>query len=187
MIMPIVAYGHPTLRKKSIEIDKDYPDLKDLIDNMFETMYETNGIGLAAPQINKNIRLFIIDATPYSEILENHTNLKKVFINPKIIEKNGQEWPFMEGCLSIPGIMEKVIRESNIHIQYYDEHFNFYDEVIDGILSRIIQHEYDHIDGILFVDRINPLRKIMIKGKLNDISKGIVKNNYKMIFSKTKK
>lgn len=182
MILPIVSYGHPTLRKVCEDIDKDYPNLQQLIDDMFETMYAASGVGLAAPQVNKAIRLFVIDATPYSDEFPGETNLKKVFINPHIIEQEGEEWSFNEGCLSIPDIREDVIRKTDLRMQYYDEHFNFHDERLSGIFARVIQHEYDHLDGVLFVDRINPLRKIMLKRKLNDIAKGLVDTNYKMLF-----
>ncbi|WP_062038515.1 peptide deformylase [Lentimicrobium saccharophilum] len=187
MIMPIVAYGHPTLRKKAVDIDKDYPGLQQFIADMFETMYASNGVGLAAPQVNRSIRLFVIDATPYAEDFPGETNLKRVFINPRIIEEKGEEWSFNEGCLSIPEIREDVLRKTELHMQYYDEHFNYHDEVISGVLARVMQHEYDHLEGILFVDRINPLRRIMLKRKLTDITKGLVKTDYRMIFPLAKK
>ena len=187
MIMPIVAYGHPTLRKKAEVIDKDYPDLQQFIADMFETMYASNGVGLAAPQVNRSIRLFVIDATPYAEDFPGETNLKRVFINPRVVEERGEEWSFNEGCLSIPDIREDVLRKTELRIQYYDEQFNYHDEVISGVLARVMQHEYDHLEGVLFVDRINPLRKIMLKRKLTDITKGLVKTDYRMIFSLAKK
>lgn len=185
--MPIVAYGHPTLRKKAEVIDKDYPDLQQFIADMFETMYASNGVGLAAPQVNRSIRLFVIDATPYAEDFPGETNLKRVFINPRVVEERGEEWSFNEGCLSIPDIREDVLRKTELRIQYYDEHFNYHDEVISGVLARVMQHEYDHLEGVLFVDRINPLRKIMLKRKLTDITKGLVKTDYRMIFPLAKK
>lgn len=187
MIMPIVAYGHPVLRKKAENIDKNYPDLQQFIADMFETMYKSNGVGLAAPQVNRSIRLFVIDATPYAEDFPGETNLKRVFINPQIIEEKGEEWSFNEGCLSIPDIREDVIRKTELRLQYYDEDFNFHDEVITGVMARVMQHEYDHLEGVLFVDRISPIRKIMLKRKLTDISKGLVKTDYRMIFPIVKK
>lgn len=187
MIFPIVAYGHPNLRKESVDIDKDYPDLQQFIEDMFETMYVSNGVGLAAPQVNRSIRLFVIDATPYAEDFPGETELKKVFINARIVEETGEEWAFNEGCLSIPDIREDVMRKSDIRIEYYDENFVFHSQEIKGVLARVIQHEYDHLDGILFVDRINPLRKIIIKRKLADITKGLVKTDYRMIFPMLKK
>ncbi|HOI86914.1 MAG TPA: peptide deformylase [Lentimicrobium sp.] len=187
MIMPIVAYGHPTLRKKAEDITKDYPGLQQLIADMFETMYVSNGVGLAAPQVNRSIRLIVMDATPYADEFPGETNLKRVFINAKIVEETGEEWSFNEGCLSIPEIREDVMRRSELRMQYYDENFEFHDERITGVLARVIQHEYDHLEGILFVDRINPLRKIMLKRKLTEITKGMVKTDYRMLFPLAKK
>lgn len=187
MILPVLAYGHPALRKIAVEIDKDYPGLDQFIADMFETMYSSNGVGLAAPQVNRSIRLFVIDATPYADDFPGETDLKRVFINAHIVEESGEEWAFNEGCLSIPQIREDVVRKSELRIQYYDENFNFRDERLKGVFARVIQHEYDHLDGILFVDLINPLRKMMLKRKLSEISKGIVKTDYKMIFPLAKK
>lgn len=187
MILPVVAFGHPTLRKVAVDIDKDYPGLEQFIADMFETMYASNGVGLAAPQVNRSIRLFVIDATPYADDFPGETDLKKVFINARIVEEEGEEWSFNEGCLSIPEIREDVYRKPELRIQYYDEKFVFHDDRIKGVLARVIQHEYDHLDGILFVDLINPLRKIMLKRKLNDISKGLVKTEYKMIYPLARK
>lgn len=187
MILPVTAYGHPTLRKVSEDIDKDYPGLNELIDSMFETMYYSVGVGLAAPQINRSIRLFVIDATPYAEEIPEAKDFKKVFINAQIIEEEGEEWAFNEGCLSIPEIREDVMRKPKIRIHYYDQDFNFHDEVYDGVLARIIQHEYDHLEGILFVDKIGPLRKTMIRKRLNDITNGNIQLKYKMIFPPQKK
>ena len=184
MILPIVAYGDAVLRKETEEIDKDYPDLDLLLADMFETMYAAKGVGLAAPQIGKAIRLFIIDASGFNED-DEHPELqgfKRVFINPIIIEESGKEWKFEEGCLSIPGIREDVSRQPNVTIEYYNEKFELIEETLDGIAARIIQHEYDHIEATLFTDRINPLRKRLIKGKLNDIAKGNIKVNYRMKF-----
>ena len=187
MIFPIVAYGHPNLRKESVDIDKDYPGLEQFIADMFETMYVSNGVGLAAPQVNRNIRLFIIDATPYAEDFPGETDLKKVFINARIVEETGEEWAFNEGCLSIPDIREDVMRKPHIKLEYYDENFVFHSQEVKGVLARVIQHEYDHLEGVLFVDHINPLRKIIIKRKLADITKGLVKTDYRMIFPLLKK
>mgnify|MGYP006304373027 CR=1 FL=1 len=187
MFLPITAYGHPILRKKAEPIDENYPDLQELIDNMFETMYASSGVGLAAPQINLSIRLIVIDASPFAEDAPETKGFKKVLINPEIIEENGNEWPFNEGCLSIPDIREEVIRKPRIRAQYYDENFTFHDEVFEGIPARIIQHEYDHLEGVLFVDRISSMRKMLLKRKLQDISKGNIEVDYKMIFPKKKK
>ncbi len=187
MILPVLAYGHPALRKIAVDIDKDYPDLDQFIADMFETMYSSNGVGLAAPQVNRSIRLFVIDATPYADDFPGETDLKRVFINAHIVEESGEEWAFNEGCLSIPQIREDVVRKSELRIQYYDENFNFRDERLKGVFARVIQHEYDHLDGILFVDLINPLRKMLLKRKLSEITKGIVKTDYKMVFPLAKK
>jgi len=182
MILPIVAYGDPVLRKEAEEIDADYPDLKELILDMYNTMYNAGGVGLAAPQIGKSIRLFIVDAAPFEEDEPNLKNFKKVFINPIIIEEEGEEWKFNEGCLSIPGIREDVSRKPEITVEYFDEKFVLREEKFEGIAARIIQHEYDHIEGVLFVDHINPLRKQLLKKKLSEIAKGNVDVKYKMRF-----
>ena len=183
MILPIVAYGHPILKKVAVDITPDYPGLKELIDNMWETMYSDDGIGLAAPQVNHSIRIFVIDASHLEEKMPKaDIPLKNVFINAHIIEEEGELWPFSEGCLSIPDIHEDVMRKPRIRIQYVDENFVAHDEWHDGVFARVIQHEYDHTDGMLFVDRLSPLRKIMLKRKLNDLSMGKVKTKYKMIF-----
>jgi peptide deformylase len=187
MVLPVLAYGHPTLRRISEDIEKDYPGLDELIDNMFDTMYATAGVGLAAPQINKNIRLFIVDASPFGEEVPEAKGFKKVFINAQIIEEKGDEWSFNEGCLSLPEIREDVIRQPDIRIQYYDENFEYHDDKFSKVMARIIQHEYDHLEGILFVDRIPNIRKILLKRKLSDISKGNIDVDYKMIFPKKKK
>jgi peptide deformylase len=196
MIFPIVAYGDPVLKKVGVEINKDHPGLKELIANMFETMYDASGVGLAAPQIGKSIRLFIVDASPFADDKDDDgkpmeeykglKDLKKVFINAKITEEKGEEWKFNEGCLSIPKIREDVLRLPKIKIQYYDENFKRHEESYEGVAARIIQHEYDHIEGKLFVDRINPMRRKMLKGKLEDITKGKVDVAYKMKFPKKK-
>lgn len=186
MIRPIIAYGDPVLRKKAVEIDADYPDLKLLLEDMFETMYNSQGVGLAAPQIGLSIRLFIIDAEPFvdedEEDVEGLRDFKRVIINPIIIEETGTEWKFEEGCLSIPGIREDVSRKPDIIVEYYNENFELIEEKLSGLAARVVQHEYDHIEGILFTDKINPLKKQLLKGKLNDITKGNIKVNYRMKF-----
>lgn len=179
MIYPVLVYGHPLLKKVAVNIDKDYPSLSQLISNMFETMYNAEGIGLAAPQIGKSIRLFIIDGAPLAEDEPDFAGFKKVFINAKITEKNGETVLMNEGCLSIPHIREEVKREAHIRIEYYDENWEFHNESYEGYKARVIQHEYDHLDGILFVEKINPLRRRLIKGKLNDISRGKFEADYK--------
>ena len=190
MKLPVVAYGMPVLRKKGKEIDKDYPALQKLIDDMFETMYASEGVGLAAPQIDKSIRLFVVDAEPFgnlegvSEQEKERLKGKRVFINAKILEETGKEWNFTEGCLSIPGINEDVKRKEKIKIEYYDRDFNKHTEEIDGLLARVIQHEYDHIEGILFTDRLSPIKKRLLKRKLENISKGKVNVSYRMKFPK---
>lgn len=181
MIYPIVAYGHPVLRKETKEITKDYPNLKELIDNMFETMYHSEGVGLAAPQVNFPVRLFVMDASPMGDEVEEFKDFKKAFINPYIVEEDGEDWSFNEGCLSIPGIREDVKRPEMITIEYYDENFEFHRETYHGIPARIIQHEYDHLDGIMFTDRLSPLKRRMLKNKLTAITKGKVDTHYRMI------
>lgn len=184
MILPIVAYGDPVLKREGEEIDQDYPFLEELIENMYETMYNSEGVGLAAPQIGKSIRLFIVDCTPFNEDEPELDGFKKTFINPIIIEEEGDEWNFNEGCLSIPGVRENVSRKPKITIEYMDEKFNLIEETYDGIAARVIQHEYDHIEGILFTDHIKPLRKRLLNARLNNISKGNVKVPYRMKFPK---
>ena len=179
MILPIVAYGSNVLRSQCKEIDSSYSNLDQLIENMFETMYAASGVGLAAPQINKSIRLFIVDTSPFKDDESpDHVVCKKIFINPKITSITGESWSFSEGCLSIPEVREDVKRLSEITIEYFDKEFNKYIETYDGLNARVILHEYDHIEGILFVDKISPLRKRMIKGKLKDISNGTLNANY---------
>jgi len=191
MILPIVAYGDPVLKKVAEEIDEDFEGLDKLIEDMFETMYESRGVGLAAPQIGKSIRLFVVDGSPFAEPDEDGKEdprakgidgFKQVFINPIIEEEEGKEWAFSEGCLSIPKIREDVNRRPNIRITYFDENWDFHDEEYDGYAARIIQHEYDHLEGILFTDRISPLKKRLLQKKLVNISKGIVDVDYKMRF-----
>lgn len=193
MILPIVAYGDPVLRKKGEDIDKNYPDLKQLIANMQETMYNASGVGLAAHQIGKAIRLFVIDASPFGEDEDFDEServvlrdFKHVFINPKIILEEGEEWAFNEGCLSIPDVRQDVYRKSIITIEYLDEDFNKKSEVLNGLAARVFQHEYDHIEGILFTDRISTLKKRLIKKKLENISKGKIDTDYRMRFPKLK-
>ncbi|HOP00159.1 MAG TPA: peptide deformylase [Bacteroidales bacterium] len=181
MTYPICVYGHPVLRKTAADIDRDYPDLQDLIASMFETMYNSEGLGLAAPQIGKSIRLFVIDGTPVSDEEPELAGFKKAFINARITEKEGDLRLMTEGCLSIPHLREEVNREERIRITYYDENWEFHDEVYTGYLARIIQHEYDHLDGVLFTDRVNPLRKRLLKSKLTAISKGRFEADYKTI------
>ncbi len=194
MILPIVAYGDPVLKKKGKDIDKDYPKLEELLENMFETMYAAHGVGLAAPQIGLPIRLFLVDTEPFSEddgLLEDEANqlkdFKKVFINAKILEETGEEWAFTEGCLSIPDIREDVFRNETIKINYFDENFVEHTEVYSGLVARVIQHEYDHIEGVLFTDKLSTLKKRLIKGKLTNISKGKVNADYRMRFPLAKK
>jgi peptide deformylase len=181
MIYPIVVYGHPILRKVAEEIDKDYPGLDQLISDLFETMYYSEGLGLAAPQIGKSIRIFVIDGKPAAEDEPALADFKKVFINAHITERTGDLLPMNEGCLSIPNLREEVARESHIRINYHDENWEYHDEVYDGYRARIIQHEYDHLDGILFTDKLNPLRRRLIKSKLTAISKGMFEAEYKTI------
>jgi peptide deformylase len=181
MTYPIVIYGHPVLRKVAVDIERDYPEMNKIISDLFDTMYHSEGLGLAAPQIGKSIRIFVIDGSPVAEDEPELADFKKSFINAHITEKNGELVPMNEGCLSIPTIREEVKRESHIRIRYYDENWEYHDEVFDGYKARIIQHEYDHLDGILFTDRINPLKRRLIKGKLSDISKGKFETDYKTI------
>lgn len=182
MIYPIVAYGDPVLRKKAAEITPDYPNLSELIENMFATMYKSLGVGLAAPQIGLSIRLFVIDSSPFKSDDNNAEGFKKVFINAEVLSEDGKKWNFNEGCLSIPGIREDINRHPTLIIKYQDIHFETHIEEYDGMRARIIQHEYDHIQGILFTDKLTPLKKRLINGRLNNISKGIVDVDYKMKF-----
>ena len=188
MILPIVAYGTPVLKKKGKDITPEYPAFEQLLVNMWETMYEANGVGLAAPQVGIAIRLFIVDASPFAdgdELTEEEqkqlTGFKKVFINPQI-EESGEEWAFNEGCLSIPDVREDVYRQEEIQIRYWDENFKEHTEQYTGLVARVIQHEYDHIEGVLITDKLSPLKKRLIKGKLNNIAKGNIDVDYKMRF-----
>ncbi len=194
MILPIIAYGDPILRKMGIEIDKEYPELATLITNMKETMYNASGVGLAAPQIGLAIRLFIIDASPFAEdedlTDEDRAALKtfnRVFINAQIIKEEGEEWTFNEGCLSIPDVREDVSRQPKITIEYQDEDFKTHTEVLEGLAARVFQHEYDHIEGILFTDKLSTLKKRLLKKRLENISKGKINADYRMNFPNLKK
>lgn len=190
MILPIVAYGNPVLRQTGKDIDENYPALKELIDSMWETMYNSNGVGLAAPQVNKNIRLFVIDSIQVLEGMEDDERkefpgdegYKGVFINARVVHKEGNEWPYNEGCLSIPKIREDILRPETVHIQFLDEHFTAHTKTFTGITARIILHEYDHIEGRLFIDYLKPLKKRLLKRKLDDISKGKISVDYRMMF-----
>ena len=186
MILPIVAFGSPILRKRCVDISPGYPNLDNLLTNMWETMYAAHGVGLAAPQINKGVRLFLIDTTPFVEDEKKKKKiiLKQVFINARILDETGEEWDFNEGCLSMPEIREDICRKTSITIEYLDENFKKHIDTYDGLIARVIQHEYDHIDGILFTDKLSTLRKRMLKGKLMDIRKGKVDVSYKMRFSR---
>ncbi|WP_031429266.1 peptide deformylase [Flavimarina sp. Hel_I_48] len=193
MILPIVAYGDPVLKQKAKMIPAEYPDLEVLIDNMFETMYGASGVGLAAPQVGKSLRIFIVDTAPFSsdEDIEDEErkdleNFKKAFINAEIIEEKGDEWPFGEGCLSIPGINEDVFRQPDITIRYEDLDRKEHTETYTGLIARVIQHEYDHIEGVLFTDKLSSLKKRILKGKLKGISKGKVDADYRMRFPEKK-
>ena len=194
MILPIVAYGDPVLKKKALDISKEYPNLDVLLENMFETMYNAFGVGLAAPQIGLPIRLFLVDTRPFAEDEELTkeeqevlNGFKRVFINAKIIKEEGSEWAFNEGCLSIPDIREDVFRQPKITIDYVDENFKSHTEEFNGLVARVIQHEYDHIEGILFTDKLSSLKKRLIKGKLANISKGKIDVEYRMRFPDQKK
>jgi len=194
MTLPIIAYGNPVLRKVGTDIDKDYPNLRELISNMWETMYNASGVGLAAPQIGLPIRLFLVDTTPFSddedlssEEQKQLNGFKKVFINAKIEDEIGEEWAFNEGCLSIPDIREDVNRKGTIKITYLDENFKKHSKTYDGLLARVIQHEYDHIEGILFTDKLSSLKKRLLKGRLANISKGKINVDYRMRFPSLKK
>lgn len=193
MILPIVAYGAPVLRKVASEIPQDYPELEKLIADMWETMYNSNGVGLAAPQINKPVRLFVIDSTQIFSNMEEDDDpdefpdapgFKGVFINATLVETTGDEWAYNEGCLSIPKVREDIYRHQNVTITYQDEKFDTHTKTFNGITARVILHEYDHIEGKLFIDYIKPLKKVMLKRKLDDITKGKIKTDYRMMFVK---
>lgn len=180
MIYPIVVYGDPVLKKMADEIDRESTDVKKLTADMFETMYQAGGIGLAAPQIGLSIRMFVVDGSLLDEEEEHMADFKKVFINPEIVEETGESWKFEEGCLSIPGIREEVSRPAKLVINYLDENWVEHEEEFDGMKARIIQHEYDHIEGILFTDYLTPFKKRLLKGKLQNISKGKCDADYKI-------
>ena len=180
MIYPVTVYGDPILRKKAEPVSADTEGLKEFIDNMFETMYASDGVGLAAPQVGKSLRIFVLDASSAADEEPELEGYKKVFINPVILEKTGEEWTMNEGCLSLPEIREDVSRPENIRIRYQDENFTEHEEVLGGFLSRVIQHEYDHLEGALFIDYLNPLKKRLLKGKLTAISKGKVQPSYRI-------
>lgn len=199
MVLPIVVYGDPVLRKRGEDISPDYPGLDQLIKDMFETMYKANGVGLAAPQIGKAIRLFVVDTEPFSESDEDDEEeftpeqkkelqaFKRVFINARILSEDGEEWKFNEGCLSIPKIREDVSRQPDIEIEYLDEKFRSHRESFSGVIARVIQHEYDHIEGVLFTDRISPFKRKLIAGKLKDIASGKTGADYKTRVYKAKR
>jgi peptide deformylase len=191
MILPIVAYGHPVLRKLGKDITSDYPDLEKLIADMWDTLYNSNGVGLAAPQVNKDIRLFLVDTQQMFASMEDeeerkrypdNPGIKQVFINAHIVEEDGEEWMYNEGCLSIPKIREDIYRHQAVTIQFRDENFKSHIKKYSGLTARVILHEYDHIEGKLFIDHISPLKRKLMKGKLNDISKGNIDVDYKMLF-----
>lgn len=189
MILPIVAYGDPILKKRASQISKSTPKLDETILNMYESMYGAHGVGLAAPQVGLSIRLFLVDTSPFAddeeysvEEQEKLKDFKRTFINAKIIEETGVEWSFNEGCLSIPNVREEVLRKPVIKVEYLDENFNTHTEIFDGLIARVIQHEYDHIEGILFTDKVSTLKKRLLKGKLSNISKGKTSVDYRMRF-----
>lgn len=189
MILPVVAYGDPVLKKKAKDITAEYPNLDTLLENMYETMYGASGVGLAAPQIGLAVRIFLVDTEPFAgddsfteEEQKELEGFKKTFINAEILEEEGEEWAFSEGCLSIPGINEDVFRQPKVTIKYQDENFKEYTETYEGLIARVIQHEYDHIEGILFTDKLSSLKKRLIKGKLTNISKGKCSAEYRMRF-----
>jgi peptide deformylase len=187
MILPIYAYGQPVLKKMGEEIGPEYPNLQELIENMWETMYHAQGVGLAAPQIGKSIRLFVVDTIQMMEKGKEAEGVKKVFINAQKVEESGKPWAYEEGCLSIPDIRGDVERLPQLRIRYQDEHFEEHEEVFSGLNARVIQHEYDHIDGILFTELLKPLRKRRIKRKLENIKKGMASADYKMKFAVTRR
>lgn len=191
MILPILAYGNPVLKKKAKNISNDFINLNEFIENMWETMNNANGVGLAAPQVGLSFRIFIVDTSPFADSesmnkdeFELVSSFKKVFINPVIINETGNKWDFNEGCLSIPEVRADVKRPETILIKYFDEEFNQHQHSFNGIIARVVQHEYDHIEGVLFTDKISPLKRKLLKGKLIDVSKGKIKTDYKMKFSK---
>ncbi len=190
MILPIVAYGHPVLRKVASDIMPDYPGLEKFIEDMWETMYASNGVGLAAPQVNRDIRLFVVDTVQMFAGMDEKEKkqypdapgVKAVFINAHIVELEGDEWPYNEGCLSIPKIREDIYRQESVTLQFRDQNFEPHIATFTGLSARVIMHEYDHIEGKLFIDHLSPLKRKLMKGKLNDITKGKISVDYKMMF-----
>jgi len=186
MVLPVYVYGMSVLRKVAPDIPENFEGLDQLIEDMFETMHASDGVGLAAPQIGKSIRIFVVDTSPMADAKEDAdlVDFRKVFINPYILEEWGDPWSFEEGCLSLPNIREEVTRTSQVRIEYYDENWNLKEEAYDGIRARVIQHEYDHLDGRLFVDRISPIRRKLLTARLNTISHGRADCDYRMVFPK---
>jgi peptide deformylase len=184
MILPVFAYGHPVLKKKALDIDRDYEALPALVSDMWDTMYSAHGVGLAAPQIGLAIRLFVVDTIQMMEEGREAEGIKKVFINPIIVEETGKLWSYEEGCLSIPNIRGDVERPEKVRVRYFDAQFEPHDEIYEGVNARVIQHEYDHIEGVLFVEKLKPLKKKLIQGKLNDIRLGKASADYKIKFIK---
>ena len=190
MILPIVAYGHPVLRKVAEDITPEYPQLDKFIEDMWETMYASNGVGLAAPQVNRSIRVFTVDTIQMFNNMDEEEKdeypdapgVKAVFINAHIVELEGEDWAYNEGCLSIPKIREDIYRQESVTLSYYDEYFQKHTKTFTGLTARVILHEYDHIEGRLFIDHVSPLKRKLMKGRLNDISKGKVSVDYKMMF-----
>jgi peptide deformylase len=183
MKLTIYGYGHPVLKQVATDITPEYPALNTLIENMWDTMYHAEGVGIAAPQVGLSIRLFVIDTIQLDEKRKTETGMKQVFINAKIVEESGKKWDYEEGCLSIPGVRGKVNRLDTIHIKYQDADFNWHEQTFDGINARVIQHEYDHIEGKLFVEKLEPARKLILKNKLESIKRGKVDVDYKMKFA----
>ena len=184
MVLPVYVYGMPVLRKVAPDIPEDYEGLDQLIGDMFETMHASDGVGLAAPQVGKSLRIFVVDTTPMAENREEPElrNWRKVFINPYILEEWGDNWSFEEGCLSLPNIREEVMRPGHVRIEYYDENWELHEEVYEGIQARVIQHEYDHLDGKLFTDKLSPIRRKLLTARLKAISKGKVDRDYRIVY-----
>lgn len=183
MILPVYAYGQPVLKEVGKEIDKDYPDLGKLLDNMWETMYHASGVGIAAPQIGRSIRLFLVDTVQMMEEGEEDKGIKRAFLNAKKIEEGGENWAYEEGCLSIPNVKGDVVRPAQIKLSWQDENFETHEEVFTGLNARVIQHEYDHIDGLLFTEKLKPVKRRMVRRKLENIKKGKVSADYKLKFA----
>ena len=183
MILPIVGYGSPILRQQAAEIDETYPELDALINDMYETMHSADGIGLAAPQIGRSIALFVIDLSPLADDEPELADFKRAFINPIIVEEIGEQVPYNEGCLSVPDIHEDVMRAPIVKLEYYNTNWELVEEQFEGLPARVIQHEYDHLEGVIFTDRVSGFKKRLIKGRLNSITKGEVNSRYKMRFN----